>query len=153
MPRWPVLLLFPLFVGCSSSTTQVVRLDTGQGEPSVHVPRGGVEPVAAADDEFKEAVAKHARTAPIPERPLEFARQLFRVPERSGWYRYERKSQRLFPLGAENELTLELSVSDAELNRLYSLWCGRAWGPPPRDCLRLLVDSPVLGGTGSTPWP
>lgn len=147
MPRWAVVLLFAVLVGCST-TTKVVRLDTGQGEPIVHVARGDVEPVEVNDDEFNEAVAKHVRTVPIPERPLEFARQLFGVPERSGWYRYERKSRRLFPLGAESELKVEISAADAELNRQYLLWCGRAWGPSSRDCLRLLVNSPVLDGEG-----
>ncbi len=130
MPRWAVVLLFAVLVGCST-TTKVVRLDTGQGEPIVHVARGDVEPVEVNNDEFNEAVAKHVRTVPIPERPLEFARQLFGVPERSGWYRYERKSRRLFPLGAESELKVEISAADAELNRQYLLWCGRAWGPSP----------------------
>jgi len=147
MPRGMVVLLVSLFVACSSAT-KIIRLDTGQGEPSVHIPRGNVEPAKVGDDEFKKAVARHALVVPTPEQPLVFARELLGVPERSGWYRYERKSRRLFPLGAENELKLELSAADSELNRLYNLWCGRAWGPPPRDCLRLLVDSPVLDGDG-----
>jgi len=147
MARAGVLLLLGFLVGCSS-TTKAVRLDTGRGEVLIHVPRRSVAPVAVADDEFNDAVAKHARTVPTPERPLEFNRQLFGVPERSGWYRYERKSRQLFPLGAENELKVELSPADAELNRQYTLWCGRAWGPRPGDCLRLLVDSPVLGSEG-----
>lgn len=148
MLRWTVPLLVSVCVGCSSGTTQVVRLDTGQGEPLVHAPRRVVGPVEMDDDEFTEAVAKYARTVPTPERPLEFARQLFGVPERSGWYRYERKGRRLFPLGAANELKVEISPADAELNRLYTLWCSRAWGPPPRDCLHLMVHSPVLDSDG-----
>jgi hypothetical protein len=147
MSRWSVLLLFGCLVGCSSPA-KVVRLDTGQGKPLVHVPRRDVEPVALDDDEFHEAVAKHARTVPTSEQPLEFARQMLGVPERSGWYRYEHKSRRLFSQGAENELKVELPPADAELNRLYLLWCGRTSGPPPRDCLHLLVDSPMLGSDG-----
>jgi hypothetical protein len=147
VPRWALLLLFSFLVGCST-TTKVVHLDTGEGEPLVHVPRRDVQPVEVGDDEYQKAVAKHAHTVPTPEQPLGFARQLFGVPELSGWYRYERKSRRLLPLGAEDELKVELSPADAELNRLYSLWCGRAWGPPPRDCLHLLVDSPMLDGDG-----
>ncbi len=145
--RLAVLLLFSFLVGCSS-TKGIVRLNTGQGEPLIHVPRGDVEPLEVDDDEFHEVMAKHARALPAREQPLEFARQLFGVPERSGWYRYERKGRRLLPLGAEGELKLELSAADAELNRQYFLWCDRAWAPPPRDCLRLLVDSPVLGSEG-----
>nr|WP_225411831.1 hypothetical protein [Stigmatella hybrida] len=100
------------------------------------------------DKEFKKAVAKHVLAVPTPEQPLVFARQVFGVPERSGWYRYERKSRRLLPLDAASEVRLEVSPADAELNRLYGLWCGRAWGPPPKDCLHLLVGSPVLDSDG-----
>jgi restriction endonuclease fold toxin 5 of polymorphic toxin system len=146
MSRSMVLLLFGFLVGCSG-TTRVVRLDTGEGSPSVHVPSRGVEPVAVDDGEFNEAVAKHARIERYPERPLEFARQLFGVPELSGWYGFERKSRRLFPLGAD-ALQAVIPPADAELNRLYCLWCSRTWGPPPRDCLRLLVDHHVLDGDG-----
>ncbi len=100
------------------------------------------------DDDFEEALLRHARTVRPAQRPLALARQVFGVPERSGWYGYERKSRRLYPLGAENELKLELSAADVELNRLYCEWCGRAWGPPARDCLHLLEDSPILEGDG-----
>ncbi|MDY7233316.1 hypothetical protein [Hyalangium rubrum] len=148
MPRWVVLLQFAFLVGCTSGTTKVVRLDTGQGGPIVHVPRRDMKTVDVGDDAFRKSVAKHARTVPTPARPLVHARQLFGVPEHSGWYRYERKSRRLLPLEAGNELKVALSPADAELNRLYFLWCGRAWGSPPGDCLRLLVDSPVLEGDG-----
>ena len=95
MPRSAVLLLFVLLSGCSTSTRAVVRLDTGQGEPIVHTPRRDVEPVAVSEKEFKKAVAQHAPAVPPVERPLEHARQLFGLPERSGWYRYEGRSQRL----------------------------------------------------------
>ncbi|MFL5349341.1 MAG: Tox-REase-5 domain-containing protein [Hyalangium sp.] len=147
MPRWALVVLFALLVGCSGSR-QRVRLDTGQGEPRVHVARAEVEPIQVGDEEFQQAIPKHARSVPTPERSLELARRLFGVPERSGWYHYERKSRRVVPLGAQGELKWELSPAEAELNRLYLLWCGRAWGPPARDCLHLLVDSPVLDGDG-----
>ncbi len=148
MPRRVVLLMVVYFAGCSSTTHQVIRLDTGQGAPLVYLPHRDVAPVEVSDRDFKKALAQHARTVRPAHRPLEFARQMFGVPERSGWYRYEREGRRLFPLGAENELKLELSPVDVRLNHLYVEWCGRAWGPPPRDCLHLLVDSPFLSGDG-----
>src|SRR5690349_1814789 len=94
MRHWLVLLLVASLAGCSTPT-KVVRLDTGQGKPSVHVPRRHVEPVAVSEKEFKKAVAQHAPSVPPVERPLERARQLFGVPARSGWFRYEGRSQHL----------------------------------------------------------
>jgi hypothetical protein len=147
MPRWAVVLLCALLVGCSS-TRNAVRLDTGQAVPLVHVPRESVEPVEVDEDDFHGAVAKHARTVPAAHRPLELARQVFGVPEHSGWFRYERKSRRVLPLDVDSMLKLELSPEDEELNRQYTQWCSWAWGPPARDCLHLLVNSPLLDGDG-----
>jgi hypothetical protein len=144
MPRSLVLLLFVLLSGCSASTRSVVRLDTGQGEPLVHTPRRDVEPVALSEKEFRKAVAQHAPSVPVVERPLEHARQLFGVPERSGWYRYEGRGRRLLASEPEDTPNLRLLPEDAELQRRYLLWCEHTWGGG--DCLRLLVDKPFLDG-------
>jgi hypothetical protein len=144
MPRSVVLLLWVFFLGCSGSTTKAVRLDTGQGEPIVYVPRRDVEPVKIGEDEFKQAVADHAPFVPQVENSLEHARQMFGVPERSGWFRYEGRSQRLIPSSPVSHQDLRLSPEDEELKRSYLLWCERTWGPG--DCMRLLVDSPFLDG-------
>ncbi|WP_245682729.1 hypothetical protein [Archangium gephyra] len=88
MTRWAVLLLFAFLVGCSTPT-KVIRLDTGLGEPGVYVPRRDVEPVELSEEELEEVVAEHAASVPVVVHPLEYARQLFGVPERSGWFRYE----------------------------------------------------------------
>jgi hypothetical protein len=141
MPRWAVLLLFAFLAGCSTRT-KVVRLDTGWGEPSVHVPRRDVKPVEVGEEEFKEAVAEHAPSVPLVARPLEHARQVFGVPERSGWFRYEVRSHRLIPSSQGNHQALRLLPEDEELKRSYLLWCERTWGSG--DCLRLLVDKPFL---------
>ncbi len=143
MPRLAVVLLAAFLAGCSSPT-KVVRLDTGQGEPRVHVPRRDVEPVEVSQEEFKEAVAEHAPSVPVVERPLEYARRLFGVPERSGWYWYEGRSQRLMASEPGSARNLRLLPEDEELKRCYLLWCERTWGPG--DCLRLLVDKPFLDG-------
>jgi hypothetical protein len=144
MLRPAVLLLFVFLSGCSASTRAVVRLDTGQGEPSVHVPRRDVEPVELSQEEFKQAVAKHAPSVPAVERPLEHAGRLFGVPERSGWYRYEDRSRRLIDSEPADTRDLRLLPEAEELKRRYLLWCEQGWGGG--DCLRLLVDKPFLDG-------
>jgi hypothetical protein len=142
MPRSRVLLLLcVLLSGCSASTRSIVRLDTGQGEPLVHTPRRDVEPVALSEKEFRKAVAQQARSVPVVERPLEHARRLFGVPERSGWYLYEGRGQRLMASEPESTRNLRLLPEEEELKRCYLEWCARTWGPG--DCLRLLVDKPL----------
>jgi len=144
MPRSIVLLLFVLVSGCSASTRGVVRLDTDQGEPIVHTPRRDVELAEVSPKEFKKAVAQHAPSVPAVEQPLEHARQLFGVPERSGWYQYEGRSQRLMASEPGSTRNLRLLPENEELKRRYLLWCEATWGGG--DCLRLLVDKPFLDG-------
>ncbi len=145
MPRWMIPLLFAFLAGCGGAT-KVVRLDTGQGSPIVHIPRQGMAPVELGEDEFKQAMVEHARTVPPAARTLEYARRLFGVPERSGWFRYEGRGRRLTLLGEEERQQQGISPADVELSRRYLLWCERTW--EPGDCLRLLVDGPVLDGDG-----
>jgi hypothetical protein len=144
MSRSAVLLMFVLLSACSASTRGVVRLDTGQGEPIVHTPRRSVEPVAVSEKQFKKAVAQHAFSVPVVERPLEYAGRLFGVSERSGWYRYEGRSKRLMASEPGSTRNLSLLPEDAELKRRYLLWCDHQWGGG--DCLRLLADKPFLDG-------
>jgi hypothetical protein len=143
MRCWAVLLLFTFLAGCSTPA-KGVRLDIGQGEPRVHVPRRDVELVEVSEEGFRQAVAKHALSVPVVERPLEYARQAFGVPERSGWYRYEGRSQRLIASAPGSSRSLQLSPEQEELKRRYLLWCEHRWGGG--DCLRLLVDKPYLDG-------
>ncbi|MDY7232120.1 restriction endonuclease fold toxin 5 domain-containing protein [Hyalangium rubrum] len=97
-----------------------------------------------SEAQFKQAVAAHAPAVPAVERPLEHARQLLGVPERSGWYRYEGRNPRLIPSAPGNHQDLRLLPADDELKSRYLLWCARTWAKG--DCLRLLVDSPSLDG-------
>ncbi len=130
--RAGLLLLCCPLVGCA--TARVVRLNTGQGEPIVHILRRGVEPVAVSEQELRKAVAQQAPSVPLSERPLEHARQLFGMPERSGWYLYESRSHRLIASEPVSPRNLRLSLEDAELTRRYMSWCGLRWGGG--DCLR-----------------
>jgi hypothetical protein len=143
MLRWAVVLLFMFLAGCSTSG-KVLRLDTGQGEPHVYAIRRDVEPVELSNAEFKQAISKHVPFVPSVEDPLEHTRQVFGVPERSGWYRYERRGQRLTPSVPGSSPDVDLSPEDEELKRRYLKWCEQEWGPG--DCLRLLVDKPFLDG-------
>ncbi len=142
MRRWAIVLLFASLAGCTP--TKVVRLDTGQGRSSVHVPRRDVEPVEVSREQFKQAVAKHTPSVPVVERPLEYAGRLFGVPERSGWFWYEGRSRRLMASEPGNHPNLRLLPEDEELKRCYLQWCEQSWGGG--DCLRLLVDKPFLDG-------
>jgi hypothetical protein len=144
LPRLLVLLLLVLLSGCSASTRSVVRLETGQGEPLVHTPRRDVEPVQLSEKEFRKAVAQQAPAVAVVERPLEHARQVLGVPERSGWYRYESRSRRLLASEPESTRNPRLLPEEEELKRRYLLWCEEGWGGG--DCLRLLVDKPFLEG-------
>ncbi|MFE8598547.1 hypothetical protein AB8V91_16455 [Archangium violaceum] len=144
MLRSAVLLLCVFLSGCSASTRGVVRLDTGQGEPMLHTPRRDVELVAVSEKEFKKAIAQHAPAVSPVERPLEHARHLFGVSERSGWYWYEGRGQRLIASEPGSTRNLHLLPEDEELKRRYLPWCEHTWRGG--DCLRLLVDKPFLDG-------
>ncbi|KFE63926.1 Tox-REase-5 domain-containing protein [Hyalangium minutum] len=143
MRRWAVALVLASLAGCSAPT-KVVRLETGQGAPVVHIPGRDVGPVEVSEEAFQQAVAQHARAVPSVERPLEYARQVLGVPERSGWYRYEGRSQRLIVSEPGPARNLRLLPEQEELKRRYLLWCEAKWGGG--DCLRLLVDKPFLDG-------
>lgn len=151
MPRSGVVLLFVLLSGCSASTRAVVRLDTGLGEPIVHTPRRDVELVAVSEKEFKKAVAQHAPAVPSVERPLEHARRVFGIPERSGWYRYEGGSQRLIASAPGNTRDLRLLPEDEELKRCYLLWCEHTWGV--EIACACWWTSPSWMGMPGTRWP
>jgi hypothetical protein len=144
MSRSAVLLLYVLLSACSASTRSVVRLDTGQGEPIVYAPRRDVAPVAMSETQFKKAVAQHAPAVPLVKHPLEHARQLFDLPERSGWYRYEGRNRQILTSEPGNTRNVRLLPEDGELTRRYLLWCDHTWGGG--DCLRLLVDKAFLDG-------
>jgi hypothetical protein len=78
-PRTGVLALVALALvtlsGCASAP-RTVRLDTGQGTPLVHTPRGGQEAVRLREDEFKGALTWLARDVRPAPRPLRHAREL-----------------------------------------------------------------------------
>lgn len=144
MPRGWMPLLLSLLVGCSSATWSV-RLDTGRGEPLRYAPRTGVEPVELERREFKEAVARLEWERRPSANPQGAARQLFGVDARSGAYLFNPRTHRVTPLEGF-VLASEAPEADAELTRAYLRWCERTGRTG--DCLRLLVESPVVNGDG-----
>jgi hypothetical protein len=144
MPRWLIpLLLLMLLAGCSSS--RVVRLDTGQGEPIVFTPRSDARPVELGGKELKEAVSKLARDVWLSTQPQEAARRLFEMEARSGSYIYT-GSRHMTPLGQGERLEGESTTAEEELTRAYLGWCERT--RRPGDCLRLLTESLTVNGDG-----
>lgn len=144
---WVVLAL--AVTGCS--TTRLVRLDTGDGSPIVHMPfaEDDADPVELDEDEFEEAVVSLAQDMRPFANPLRQARQLFGVPDRGGVYLYEHRGPRLIPQeegkDPDGPRLLE-SYADDELTRAYGRWCERK--KQPGDCLRLLAEGPLLASDG-----
>ncbi|HYO53653.1 MAG TPA: hypothetical protein VEU50_12780, partial [Archangium sp.] len=68
-------LLLVALTGCGT-TVRSVRLDTGQGEPLVLVPRGRHLPVELTREELTPALGELARGVRPPTRPQEAARRL-----------------------------------------------------------------------------
>ncbi|WP_204817901.1 hypothetical protein [Corallococcus macrosporus] len=141
--RWGAVVLLML-VGTGCATSRVVRLDTGEGRPSVYTPRADAEPVELDEDEFAEAVQKMARTAPPSPRPRESALRLFGldVPRADSPVR-----GRLGLVSIEDPrrgrlLVAEEPNGEAELASAYGRWCQRL--KEPRDCLHLLGED-VIG--------
>jgi hypothetical protein len=86
------------------------------------------------ETEFTPAFRVLGNQVPIWERPLETARRLFGVPERSGTYLYEVRTRRLMPVAPDSPMFGE--TSEQEFVRDYFQWCSTALAPG--DCLRVL---------------
>ncbi|AGC49033.1 hypothetical protein MYSTI_07761 [Myxococcus stipitatus DSM 14675] len=151
--RWAAVLLF-LAVSTGCATSRVVRLETGR-ESFVVTPREepGAEVSAAEldDDEFAEVLAELGRDVRPLHNPMQWARELFGVPSRSGVFGYEGHPGRLIPQRADVDgLHLLESYSDDGLTKAYGQWCERK--DQPGDCLRLLVEGPLLASDGKYTW-
>src|SRR4051812_28342052 len=146
MPRrmWPLLCV--VLAACGGAR-QVVRLETGDGAPHVHVPRDAdAAPIAMDEDDFQEAVAELARAVRPPSRPQEAARRLFEMDARAGTYAYEPRSRRITPMDRSEALEAEFPEGEVALTRAYLAWCERTGRKG--DCLRLLVESPTVTEDG-----
>lgn len=139
-PGWMAVLLL-LLVGCGTAT-RAVRLDTGQGTPLVHLPRGGQEPVTLREGELREAMAELVRDVRPAARPLRFARALMFESWQEEVY-LEWTGRRL--VSDSPEAPRWISEQDG-LTCGYGRWCERE--RHPGDCLSLLKDTPSLDADG-----
>ena len=136
-------LLLALSTMCG--TTPVVRLDTEQNQPLIHIARTGKsKPVELGKEEFVKAIAKEVRQKRPPANPENAARELFEVPPRSGWFRYTQR-EGVIPMDAPPPASQWAEVA-ARVTREYLQFC-EALGRPG-DCRKALMNNPVLTGDG-----
>ncbi len=136
-------LLLALSTACS--TTRVVHLDTGQGQPALHIPRTDeASLVELEEEEFTEALAKEARQRRPSANPEKAAGKLFDVSPRSGWYRYTQR-EGVVPLDGQPSASQWAEV-DVRVTQEYLRFC-EAIGKPG-DCRKALVNNSVLTGDG-----
>ncbi|HEX8704822.1 MAG TPA: hypothetical protein VF815_38675, partial [Myxococcaceae bacterium] len=144
-PRRLVVAVLFLALSTTCSKTPVARLDTGQGQPLIHIPRTGEsKPVELGKEEFTQAIAKEVRRIGPSFNPEKAARELFEVPPRSGWYRYTQR-EGVVPLDAPPPASQWAEVA-ARVTQEYLQFC-EALGKPG-DCRKALMNSPVLTGDG-----
>ncbi len=92
VPRRPIVVVLLWALSASCGSAREVRLETGQGQPLIHIPRtNDSRPVELDEGEFTKAIAKEVRHKRPPGNPEKAARELFDIPPRSGWYRYSQR--------------------------------------------------------------
>ncbi|RKH06950.1 AHH domain-containing protein [Corallococcus carmarthensis] len=136
-----------LLVGTGCVASRSVRLSTGRGPTRVHTPQRDVRPVALDEDEFKDAVAGLARTAPVSAHPMEAARGLLAAPHASRPYAHVRGHLGLISVQEPGRAHLSLKdAPDVELAAAYGRWCQRK--ALSGDCLHLLERGSTLDADG-----
>jgi hypothetical protein len=138
-----VLLLLVLLSACGAS--RVVRLEMGQGQTLIRIPRTGESrPVEWEEAEFTKAMAQEVWQQKPSAHPENAARELLDVPPRSGWYGYS-ESEGVVALEGQTPASQWAAV-DVRLTREYLLLCASLGRPG--DCRKVLMNSPVLTGDG-----
>ncbi|RKG67046.1 hypothetical protein D7W79_35805 [Corallococcus exercitus] len=139
-----LLLLLLALTGCASG--RVVRLETGRGTPVVFTPHSDeAGPVEVERREFKASVARLVRQMRASANPQRDVRKLLGVEARSGTYLFNPRTRHMTPLEG-GALTSDIPPAEVELTRAYLRWCERTGRQG--DCLRLLMDSPIVTGDG-----
>ncbi|MFY0562347.1 AHH domain-containing protein [Archangium lansingense] len=138
-----MVLLLALSIACGS--TRVVRLDTGQAQPLIHVPRtDDARPVELGEEEFTKAIAKELRQRRSSLNPEKAARELFEFPSHSGWYGYTQRKG-VVPLDEPPPASQWVEMN-ARVTQEYLRFC-EAIGKPG-DCRNVLMNNPLLTGDG-----
>lgn len=134
MPRrWGALLLAVL-LGCSGPQ-RFIRLDTGEGEALVHLPRSsGVLPVKVEREEFQHAIQQLALEVRLLGSPRAMVWRTFQLDALSGDFLYLPRDRKLVPVGPDHPLEGTLTEEEEKLTRDYRGWCRRAYGAEG-DCL------------------
>ncbi len=145
-PRRLVVAALFLALSTTCTTTRVVRLDTGRGEPLLYIPHtDDARPVELEKEEFIKAIAKEVRQKRLALNPEKAARALFEVPPRSGWYRYTQR-EGVVPLDGPPPPASQWAEVDAHVTQGYLRFC-EALGKQG-DCRKVLMNSPLLTGDG-----
>ncbi|WP_218920841.1 AHH domain-containing protein [Melittangium boletus] len=121
----------------------MVRLDTNQGEPFIHIsPEDETKPVQLGEEEFTKAISREIQEKRLSVNPEKAARDLFEIPPHTGWYRYTQR-EGVIPLNGQTQASQWAEV-DARVLREYLRFC-EAIGKPG-DCRKVLMNSPILTG-------
>src|SRR4051794_16781142 len=121
-PRRLVVAVLLVVLSTTCRATPGVRLDTGQGQPLIQLPRtGDSKPVELGKEELAKAIAKEVRQMRPPANPEKAARDLFEVPPRSGWYRYNQR-EGVVPLDAPPPASQWAEVA-ARVTQEYLQFC------------------------------
>jgi hypothetical protein len=155
---WPMMLprtaalLMALMVGCSG-TPRIVRVEAGEGETLLHIPRTTVvEPVKVTPEEATEAIQRLARKVRLTTSPRLAVEQMFQLDALSGDYLYLLRERKLVPLDSGTPLDGTLTEADQKLASRYRLWCRSAHGLEG-DCLGgALVAGKYLDLQGRYMW-
>lgn len=127
-------LLLAVLLGCSGPQ-RFIRLDTGEREALVHIPRTvAVQPVKVEREEFEQALQQLALEVRLMGSPRATVWRMFQLDALSGDFLYLPRDGKLVPVGPDHPLEGVLTEEEEKLTRDYRGWCRRAYGAEG-DCL------------------
>jgi hypothetical protein len=134
MLRRTAALLLVVLLGCSGPQ-RFIRLETGEGQALLHLPRTAeVQPVVVGREEFQDSLQQLAREVRLIGSPRATVWRMFQLDALSGDYLYLLQERKIVPLGSGTPLEGTLTREEEQLTRDYTGWCGRAYRAEG-DCL------------------